>query len=730
MKENSQSGAKYRKYLSLIILVVMFLLLTISTLLLNYLSATRFAQLAQALDVSGQQGAITQQLSKNLYDINLYIQEALGRQTSLSDNEQRQINLEDLPQIALYKISEIKAQRDLFAQGLAAFEKGGSVSGTDGREVSLNPVSNTAAIKSLEETQKIWTPYLGLLDNFIQDTQKGVVSEQTSNYLVDYSRLYNQALLTEANNLSAVLNTEIAKQSTFSEQIQLGGLALAFILFFFIVFGALRQLLQGDSRLALARQQTTEILDTVNEGLFLIDKELVISDEYSRSLESIFQKKDLQGKTLLEILQGSISQADLNNAKLFVDQLYNDWVVEELIQDLNPLKQIKANILSEDGVATTKYLDFNFLRISDNKTEGINKVFVSVIDVTEAVLLEKNLQQTKEQHDRELEMIGTILSVDQKHLMSFIAGTKQRIEKMNEILKQKVHARSGLRDKANILFREMHSLKGDASALGMQAFVNAAERQEELLKELQQRSHLTGNDFLAFTVNLEEMIDLNVFVSNLLERLRAVGRGMAAIEQTPENAPQQTEVHTPQEHWKDYFIQYANGIAERNGKQIHLFCEGFDEIYAHDEQFPVYKDIAVQLLKNAIVHGIETPDQRLKNGKTAKGEIKLLLRYNSKGELCLGIEDDGQGIRLNKLRQKAVELGLATPAAAEQMSEQRLYAVMLKPGISTAEQQNEDAGRGVGMDIVADLVKSAQGKLSVTSKEDQFTRIVAVFPAK
>ena len=730
MKATTKKPFKYRKYLSLIILVVMFLLLTISTLLLNYLFAARFAQLAQALDVSGQQGTITQQLSKNLYDINLYIQEALAQKAPLSQTAQREVKLEELPQIAIYKIAEIQAQRDLFAQGLAAFQRGGSVSGTDGNNVNLSPADNPAAVKSLAETQKIWTPYLGLLDNFIRDTQKGVVSEQTSNYLVDYSRLYNQALLTEANHLSAALDTEIAKQSKLSEQIQLGGLVLAFLLFFFIVFGALRQLLQGDSRLAIARQQTTDILDTVNEGLFLIDKELVISDEYSRSLESILQKKDLQGKTLLEILQGSISEADLNNAKLFVDQLYNAWVVEELIQDLNPLKQIKTNILADDGTIQTKYLDFNFLRINNEQNDEVNRVFVSVVDVTEAVLLERNLEKVREQHDRELEMIGTILSIDQQHLLSFIANTKQRIDKMNEVLKQKVHGRMDLRDKSNLLFREMHSQKGDASALGLEGFVNAAEKQEELLKELQQRANLSGNDFLSFTVNLEEMLELNQFISNLIERLRIMGRSMNHAEEGANtSASLQADKAIAQTHWKVYFEQYAQNIAQRYGKQVRLQCEGFDEVYAQDEQFTVYKDIAVQLLKNAIAHGIEMPEVREAAGKPAQGTIKLLLRNNAKGELCLGIQDDGQGIQLDQLRQKAVEAGLASAASAQQMSEQALYGIMMTSGISTAKQQTQDAGRGVGMDIVADLIKSAQGKLSVTSKENQFTRMVAIFPS-
>lgn len=725
MKTNDKKLG-YRKYLSLIILVVMFLLLTIAMLGLNYFSTIRFAKLAQSIEMSGQQGAITQQLSKNLYDINLYIQAALKQSGVAESDVSRMVYLEDLPQIALYKIEEIQQQRNAFAQGLAAFTKGGKAIASNGQEIELSAVTHPMGVKSLQETQAIWTPYLGLLDHFIEDTKKGVVSEQTSNYLVDYSRLYNQALLTESNRLSAALNAEVSRETLISERWQLGGVVLAFALFLWIVFGALRQLLQGDERLAIARQQTSDILDTVNEGLFLIDKDLLISDEYSRSLELIFGKKDLHGKTLLEILQGAISDEDLNNAKLFVEQLYNTWVVEELIQDLNPLKQIKINIVTDKAESHTKYLNFNFLRIVDEQTEEINKVFVSVVDVTDAVLLEKNLEKVKEQHDRELEMLGKILSVDNNHLLSFIANTQQRIERMNELLKQKTPGREGLRDKASQLFRVMHSLKGDASALGLSAFVGAAEKQESLLKDLLKRTHLSGNDFLSFTVNLEEMIELNKFVNNLVERLRLVGQNMNHV--LPASA---ASVAVPQnaQPWKQYFEEYAQSIAERHEKQVRLYCGGFDAFAGQDKRFDMYKDIAVQLLKNAIVHGIETPSERLRKGKAVVGEVKLLLRRNSTGELCLGIEDDGQGIRLNKLRRKAVELGLASPAEAEQLSEQALYRVMLQPGVSTAEVESEDAGRGVGMDIVNDLVQSANGKLSVVSKENEFTRIVAVFAA-
>ena len=277
----------------------------------------------------------------------------------------------------MYKIDEIKKQRDTLSQALQAFQKGGAVTLTSGKEISLNATNNQAALKSLQETEQIWIPYLGLLDNFLQDIQKGYISKQTSDYLVDYTRLYNRALLTESNNLTTALNQEIEQQTLLQKNIQLAGIISAFLLFFAIVFGALRQLLNSDSRLAQARQQTTDILNTVNEGLFLIDKNMVLSDEYSRSTEQILHKSELKGKTLTDLLKDTISQQDLDSTKLFIEQLYNAWVVEELIQDLNPLKNIRMSYVDDKGRTQIRFLDFNFLRIVEKSGE-ISKVFVSV----------------------------------------------------------------------------------------------------------------------------------------------------------------------------------------------------------------------------------------------------------------------------------------------------------------------------------------------------------------
>lgn len=797
--------SKIKKYATLLTLVLLFLALTVGLLGLNFYSTNKYASFTQRLDNANRQGATSQQLSKNLLDINLYINTALQTPQAqpatataisatasspmsasavaptpttatptvattapatattpsavasaptamaLANTDNQTVSLDQLPQTAIYKIDEIKKQRDNFEQVLSAFQQGGDVTLPSGETIHIDATTEPDALKSLQNTQQVWTPYLGLLDNFIKDTQKGYLSKQTSDYLVDYSRLYNQALLTESNNLSTALNKEITRQTTLQKYIQLFGIVGAFLLFFGIVFGALRQLLKGDAQLLVARKQTQDILGTVNEGLFLIDKDLVISDEYSASLETIVNQKNLAGTTLLQLLSDKVSAQDLDTTKLFVEQLYNSWVVEDLIKDLNPLKQVLVSYVDDKGTSVTKFLSFDFLRVLDDKGE-VSKVFVSVVDVTQAIRLQENLEKARQQHDRELEMISTILSVDHQHLFNFIDSTNRRIDNMNNILKaETAGGQETLHSKITQLLREAHSLKGDASAIKLTAFVGLAEKLETQLKALAMSHNLTGNDFLGFTVNLKELLDLNQFIQSLLQRLNMVGKGVQqsqlqsatakpvpvqpvqtsepvsspmAMQAQPAQAVSQTQ-QSPV--WQTYFSNYAHDIAQRQGKQINIICEGFDDPALHTPAFNDIKDITIQLLKNAIVHGIETPDVRQAQHKPAVGTVKLSLQAIDPNTIQLLVKDDGQGINLDKLRQKAVEMGLTTADNAMNIPTKNLYALIFKSGVSTAEQQDEDAGRGVGMDIVKELIQNHQGKVGIQSQPNEFTQISATF---
>jgi two-component system, chemotaxis family, sensor histidine kinase and response regulator WspE len=120
------------------------------------------------------------------------------------------------------------------------------------------------------------------------------------------------------------------------------------------------------------------------------------------------------------------------------------------------------------------------------------------------------------------------------------------------------------------------------------------------------------------------------------------------------------------------------------------------------------------ILRNALDHGIELPEARLANGKTAEGTIRLEAAHRG-GMLSITVSDDGKGIEPEKLRQKIVTKGMVSAEMATKLTEPELMDFLFLPGFSTASQVTEISGRGVGLDIVQSMVQEVGGILRATS---------------
>jgi chemosensory pili system protein ChpA (sensor histidine kinase/response regulator) len=131
------------------------------------------------------------------------------------------------------------------------------------------------------------------------------------------------------------------------------------------------------------------------------------------------------------------------------------------------------------------------------------------------------------------------------------------------------------------------------------------------------------------------------------------------------------------------------------------------------------------LLRNAVVHGIETPEERDARGKPAVGSIGLSLRREG-AEVVIIVSDDGGGIPLRMVRDRAVALGLITPK--QDLTDDQALQLILEPGFSTASKVTQSAGRGVGMDVVATEIKKLGGSLYIESDEGRGTRFTIRLP--
>lgn len=138
-------------------------------------------------------------------------------------------------------------------------------------------------------------------------------------------------------------------------------------------------------------------------------------------------------------------------------------------------------------------------------------------------------------------------------------------------------------------------------------------------------------------------------------------------------------------------------------------------------------DPLVHLIRNAMDHGIETPEERVKKGKPRKGTITLQA-YHSGNHVFVEISDDGAGIDKEKVRNKAIEKGVITAKEADMLTDQQIYELILASGFSTSEKVSDVSGRGVGLDVVKNTIESLGGTISIDSVQGEGSTFTIQLP--
>jgi len=167
------------------------------------------------------------------------------------------------------------------------------------------------------------------------------------------------------------------------------------------------------------------------------------------------------------------------------------------------------------------------------------------------------------------------------------------------------------------------------------------------------------------------------------------------------------------------FPRMVRDVSRQCGREVELDVSGQDT----DLDKGILDAIAeplTHLVRNAVSHGIEPPEERLKLGKKPQGVIRLNA-YHHGNQVVVEVIDDGRGIDTQKIRVKAIELGMTTAEEAARMTEAEVLDFIFRPGFSTAEQVTEVSGRGVGMDVVQSVLHRLKASVSVETRPGQGT---------
>ena len=159
------------------------------------------------------------------------------------------------------------------------------------------------------------------------------------------------------------------------------------------------------------------------------------------------------------------------------------------------------------------------------------------------------------------------------------------------------------------------------------------------------------------------------------------------------------------------FPRMVRDVARQCGREVELVVSG-QETDLDKGILDAIGEPLTHLVRNAISHGIETPDERRASGKSPQGTVKLNA-YHQGNQVVVEVSDDGRGIDAQRIRTKAIELGLVTPEEAARLTENEILDFIFKPGFSTAEHVTEVSGRGVGMDVVQSVLHRLKASIGV-----------------
>ncbi len=673
-------GFSFGKYREIIIAVGFFLLFDLGVLVLNFYTSFKIDQDTVAINLAGRQRYVSQRIARTLLELDAA--RAAGQP---------------------YKpetLAELRGGTKIFDISNTAFREGGTIPGGDGKPVYLEAVTSERGVSLNSQVSAIWKPYHERLQPLMAD---GFTPAQLADVLA-YSQANNIRLLNVANDFVTETQAIGGSRASTLRMVQTGGILLALLNFAFILFKFLGRLKTSDAAIEAANEENREILSSVREGLFLMTADHRLGSQVSASAGQLFGVTLSPGDDFFALLSRLVPEKVLTDARDYVELLFAPHVKEALVQGINPLSNVEVSVKNRLGQDQRRYLSFHFNRVHEGN--AVRHLLVTVQDITARMELEAKLMDERARSQKEFSMLLKAFDADPAMLRQFVARAEAGLLEVNDLLRSTSSAASDalILRAINEACRRVHAIKGDAGTLGLDTLAAQAHAFESELQHIRDGgSRNIGESLLALPMPLED----------LLNKVAAL-KGLTGIQRAGTvDAPSGERIN-------EQITRLLQTVATESGKQV----EPVVRMARQDDLEPAVRDlvreIAVQLARNAVAHGVESPATRTTSGKSAPGRVEIqLLRHET--DWTLSVRDDGRGLAAPAVRARLVELGWYTAQQLESFNDKQVIAHIFKPGFSTAGALSMHAGRGIGLDVVQANVQRLGARMMLSSTPGQFT---------
>ena len=494
---------------------------------------------------------------------------------------------------------------------------------------------------------------------------------------------------------------------------------------------------EREEALKSAHEEIARLFDGMAEAIVAFGPDGRVTGHASRKAHEVFGRSTLAGVALRDLLYPSADEYDIEA------EAFQAWLTVAFTQPVEAWEEVKqlaprkALLGARQAGETHLALEFRAL-VQDGR---IQRVILIAADETEKHRLLRQQAELESAHERQLVAMRKLLAGGAQIFVNFVRSSHERLDELGALLRERPEALSPA--DVELAFRHAHTLKGEARVFDIERLEQVSRELEELLCELRDEARGGKARAGARLARLHELVAAArtalAEAQELFVRASPIGEAILdqmAVRRTDVQALEELTgelersgagplVHVLRDlverlHSRPFgelcaaFAERLPLWAEKLGKRAQLEIEG--------RAVPIPPALArrlsgplTHLLRNALSHGIELPEQREALGKDPCGRVRLSATLDEQGPLIV-VEDDGAGLDLVALARKARALGHAVVEGEE-------WRLVFVAGLSTACVPDEYSGRGVGMGAVQTELESAGYEVEVDSVPARHTRI-------
>jgi signal transduction histidine kinase len=412
--------------------------------------------------------------------------------------------------------------------------------------------------------------------------------------------------------------------------------------------------------------------------------------------------------------------------------------------DAGPFSDLEVRLTNADGTFEAVHYAFAFTRLPATAEPAI--WLVEVTDMTARVQQAREVEDLSTHLKTQAEILRGVVQLGVTRFGASLQRCAVAMKSVDEILKKPAREDAAFRAKLEETLDQVDRVRREGAALKLTALETAARHFEDSLHELGGRTSLSGNDFLPLAVKLDDLFSQFALVRSL-----TVTRGTAKESSAGPAGPHITETGTqiieapkfvadlaeraavrsatrtpPAGSLESTLLALTEHVAEEQAKTVVLECIGLPKVPGKYQA--TVKNLAIQLIRNAVVHGIEAPAERERAGKPARGTLQLEFKDLENGGFDMYFQDDGRGLDPDQVRKVAVAKGLLTDDEAGQLRDRQAIKLIFKIGYTTQTDATGQSPRGTGLSFVRRYVHEAGGRISLASLPGHETRFKVSLP--